>query len=452
MPPGVGYYGGAPNAFAGGGLFQQDRRARDYQENALRSLIDRFGPEAGDPTAWSQVQDIVQSRRLFPYEIEAQEHQSALRPHQLAAAERTTDAYDALVEDHGAVAGDPTAQGINAEMNAELRGAALNAARFLQTAKSRGLDLGEAYDRVQGILPHLGIPDEGVAAIREQIVADPDSVDELAAMLSGEDGSNRAMSAPIEVYDEQGRLRLMQPMRDGSYSFIEGVTPARGAQADVRLGQRDRALTNEEARMRGFDATPGHQYYETPDGEIYARPVEGTEESREAEDRRRKIEQEEQERITAAEEVVERSDLALQSLDNTLSQLDRFGAVQGDEGPVGRGSRTIGGLPGVRAISDVGRYQDEVETLLSHVAIDRLASIKATGATLGQITAPELAMLRASMGNLEAVGRDPELIREDLATIRRILEKARRNAQQDLEAADEDLIRRYNGNGNGGGG
>lgn len=455
MPPGVGYYGGAPNAFAGGAMFQRDRRALDYQENALRALIERFGPEAGDPTAWGQVQGIDQRRQLFPYEIAAQEHlvktrpyeigrlehEKALYPHELGAAERRTDAYNALTDEFGPVAGDAGAHAIQEAQNKELRGAALNAARALQAAKAKGGDLGTAFDRTVAVLRGIGLPAEAIAGFREQIVSDPDFVDEFVAMLSGTvDGTGRrAVGNPTAIIDAQGNPRLLQTYTDGSREVIPDVAPAQTVLGQVRLGQGQerleqgwRQLSLEEARMRGFDAPVGHQIWEGPDGQIEARPIPGTAEAREAEDRDRRITEEEFEARRAAEEQVEIATLALNALSNTRAQLDRFGALQGGSGPVGRATRSIGGLPVVQAITDVGRYKDEVQTLLSHIAIDRLASIKATGATLGQITAPELAMLRASMGNLEAVGRDPELIRKDLDTIERILSDAQARAEAAL--------------------
>lgn len=448
------YYGGAPNAFAGGAMFQQDRRARDYQENALRALIQRFGPEAGDPTAWGQVQTIDQSQQMFPhliaeqkhraqvrpFEIGRLEHEQALQPHVLGDAERRTDAYDALTGRFGPEAGDPTAEGILSARNQELRGAALNAARWLHTTRSKGGDLGQAYDRIQSVLPHVGIPAEGVAAIREQIISDPEAVDELIAMLSGfgEEGTGRAMSGGVAMRDADGNLRWVMPMGDGTgVELVDSAgrpyTPAAAEQADTRLQQGDRRLSNEELRMRGFDATPGHQYYmDQETGEIYSRVVAGTAEERAAQDRDRRITAEEHAARQAAQEQVQIADLALNSLDNTLAQMDRWGGFQGGENNVSRALRAAQGLPGVRSITDVGRFMEEIQTLKAHVALDRLAAIKATGATLGQITERELTLLENSMGNLSSPSRSPELIRRDLETIRRIMTDARARAERAL--------------------
>lgn len=460
MPPGVGYYGGAPNAFAGGGLFQHDRRQLAHRENALNAMIERFGPEAADPASYGQLQAIDQNAQVFP--------------HELGNAERYTDAMDANVVQYGAQAGDPTAHGIQQDQLGYLRSSASGAARVLQAAKAKGGDLGAAFDMSTNTLRALGLPTEEIAAIREQIISNPDHVDEFAAMLLGQEGGARAMSGGGAMRTADGDLRWVTPMGDGTGRELTDAsgrpyTPATAEQADYRLRQGDerlnqgwRKISLEEARMRGYNAPPGHEIWEDPGtGQIRAVPIPGTEQDRDAQDRQSRIRTEEIQRVVAAQEVAERSELALASLDNTLAQLDKWGAVQGADNNASRALRSAQGLPGVQALTDVGRYKDEVETLLSHVAIDRLASIKATGATLGQITAPELAMLRASMGNLSAVGRDPELLRQDIATIRGILEKARANALSDIGTESgqggggggggddelDELLRRYGGEG-----
>lgn len=428
------YYGGAPNAFAGGALFQKDFRRQEHQDNALNALIQRFGPEAGDPVAWGQAQAVDQNEQLFP--------------HDLAAAERGTAAFDALAQEHGPIAGDPTAHSIDTVEDRNFQGAALGAARILQTTRDRGGDLGQAFDQIEGIFPHLGVPAEGVAAMRQDILANPQIVDGLIEMLRGLDrtragtGQVRGLSGGRAFRDpDTGEMVYGIPMSDGSVQVVRDergrpMRPVTEELAEDRIGQRDRALSNEEARMRGFDATEGHQYYMTPEGEIYARVVEGTEQSRAVEDRERRISAEEQSRIEGAQEVAQRTELAMQSLDNTLEQLDRWGIVQGGEGNLARGVRAFQGLPGVRAMTDVGRYQEEVQTLLAHVAIDRLVSIKAEGATLGQITEKELQLLQDSMGNLRSTTRSPELLRQDLQNIRDVLRKMRANALEDLGEAD----------------
>jgi len=450
------YYGGAPNAFAGGAMFQKDVRTREHQDNALNALIERFGPEAGNPTAWGQVQSIDQSNQMFPhqlaemehrkrlrpYEIKTQEHLEALRPHQLGAAQRETDAYGALTQQYGPIAGNPGAQGIHNTENERLRGAALNAARWLQTTKAKGGDLGMAYDRISQILPHIGIPAEGVAAIREQIISDPDSVDELVAMLSGmEGGSNRATSGGQPMYDAEGNLKWVIPMADGSVQEVQGYTPATADQADRRLGQgdarlelQDRQVTLAEARAEGWEAEPGHRIYEDAEtGEWYQRPMRGTPAEREVEDRDRRLTAEEHAARNAAQEQVTIADLALSSLDNTLAQMENWGRMQGAENNWSSGLRAFQGLPGIRSVTDVGRFMEEIETLKAHVAIDRLRSIKATGATLGQITERELTLLENSMGNLSSPSRQPALLRKDLEKIRDILTEARARAESALQ-------------------
>lgn len=461
--PARSYYGGAPNAFAGGAMFQKDVRTREHQDNALNALIQRFGPEAGDPTAWGQVQAIDQREQMFPHQIAEQEHRARMRPYEIRAEQhlektrpyeindlqRRDDAFNDLTGRFGPAAGDPTAHGIEQEELQVLRSSALSAARVLQTAKAKGGDLGAAYDMATSVLRGLGLPDEAIAGFREQIISDPDFVDEFVAMLSGVDrqGAPRGLSGGRAFRDpDTGEIVFGIPMDDGSVQIAtdsqgrpmlpvaEELAERRADQGAERIDQGWQRITLEQARMEGYNAPEGHQIWRNPEtGEIRATPIPGTEQDRASQDRDRRLTAEEHAARQAAQEQVQIAELALNSLENTRTQMKRWGTVQGGSNNWSSGIRAFQGLPGIRSVTDVGRFMEEIQTLKAHVAIDRLAAIKATGATLGQITERELTLLENSMGNLSSPSRDPELIRKDLDIIERIMTEAKERAEGALQ-------------------
>lgn len=432
-----GYYGGAPNALLGGMEFAAAQRRRRQQENALSSMIRRFGPEAADPVALGQLQGIQQRAEAHPYAM--------------SQLQRADAAQQAAVGQLGPLAGDPAAHGMvtqSQDREMQLRQqAGLRAALFLGAAKQRGANLGEAFDRVSTILPQLGFPAEQIPQIRDQILSNPDSVDELVAMLGGGEGqaAPRAMGAPVPVYDDRtGRARLMQYMSDGSTRIIEGVTPVAALQGESRLqqgwerlGLQRRSLTNEELRMMGYDATPGYQYFmmQNPDGStrIVADAVPGT-----AEEATRT--QREQEQLGAlaesarglevvigdAERVNRWGERALQLMDDSwVSQSNLLSA---------QARRAAATVPGTTTYE----IAQDIENIRGVVAIDELLRIKDRGATLGQVTEKELELLKNKLSTLD-VRRDPRLLREDMNEILTMYNDILRRAGSDLQEARQQL-------------
>lgn len=418
------YFGGAPNAFAGGQEFGAAQRRRRLQDNALAALIDRFGPEAADPAAWGSLQAISQGEQMFP--------------HQLGAAERATAAREAVVAQHGAIAGDPAAVATDEAMDARLRGSMLNAARYLQSTRQRGGDTQEAFGRVIPILSAIGMPTEQIEATRQQILTDPDSLDELVRMLSGEtEGSARAIGAPIPVYDEQGNPRLMQYLSDGTTRIIDGVAPvsavqgeARLQQGQVRLGIQGRRLTLDEMQARGWDAPEGYEMWEqeNPDGttRYVMDPIPGG----------------------PAEREVEEGDLELNASDRKF--LQSFGAVSDHATVVQRGAQRAlpyfeganGGVilqslrTGLQLVPGTPAHsaRDALEEIKNNIGIDELQRMRQsspTGGAMGNVSDRDIALLRGALGRLE-VENDPQRMVENIrfitTTYDRILEAARRDA------------------------
>lgn len=411
------YFASAPNAFAGGQEFAAAQRERRRADNALTALIQRFGPEAANPGALASLQSTRQDAQMFP--------------HQLGQAERSTAAQEALVEQQGALAGDPQAVATDAAMSTRQRTAMLGAARYLQATRKRGGDTGEAFGRVVPILSAIGMPTEQIEATREQILTNPDSLDELVTMLQG--SASRALGAPIPVYDAQGNARLLQYLDDGTTRIIDGVSPAatvlgeqRVQQGNVRLGLQAREISLQEAKAAGFDATPGHQFFMAEDGTISARPIEGTTEERtavtadkDAEDLRRDRIRGINSALGDARRVQQWGESALQLMNETwIGQNNMLS---------GQLRRTAANRPGTTTFS----IAQQLDRIRGVSAIDELLRIKTRGGTLGQVTATELNLLKDKIATL-SVESDPALLRRELAEIMQLYQRVMRESQGEL--------------------
>lgn len=416
------YFGGAPNAFAGGMEFSAAQRQRRHQENALNAMIERFGPEAANPVALAQLQGIQQSEQLFP--------------HRLSEAERVSAAQEALVTEHGAMAGDPNAVATDAAMDTRLRSAMQNAARYLQSTRQRGGDPAEAFDRVLPILSAIGMPTEQIAEVRGQIITNPDSLDELVTMLGGENGGPRALGAPVPVYDESGVPRLLQYMADGTTRIIQGVRPAsvvlgegRLEQGQVRLGLQERQLTLEELKARGFDATPGHQYYLSADGTITARPIEGTAESRTMEDSAQELDAADQKFLRSYGAASDHAGVVQRNVERALPYFR-----SADAGIIAQTLRT-----GTRLVPGTEAYNawSALEAVKNNISIDELQRMRQsspTGGAMGSVSDRDVSLLSGAMGRLE-VGDNPGRVAEDLEIVSSIYERILSAARQDAAAA-----------------
>lgn len=430
------YFAGAPNAFAGGQEFSAAQRRRRQNENALNALIARFGPEAADPAALAALQAVQQRESLFP--------------HQLGEAERATAAQEAVVAQHGAIAGDPSAVAVDEAMDARLRGSMLNAARYLQSTRQRGGDTGEAFGRVIPILSAIGMPTEQIEATRQQILTDPDSLDELVRMLSGEtEGSARALGAPIPVYDEQGNPRLMQYLSDGTTRIIDGVAPVSAVLGEERLNQgrarienQGRALSLDEAKLRGFNAPAGYQVWEMENDDGTMRyvmdPIPGG----------------------PAEREVEEGDLELNAGDRKF--LQSFGAVSDHADVVQRNAgRALEFFQGADAgiiLQTIRSGARRVPGTRSHAAWNALESIKnnigidelqrmrqssPTGGAMGNVSDRDISLLSGALGRLE-VENDPQRLVEDINFITRTYERILAAARRDAAAAERRMQGRQN--------
>lgn len=432
--PTTNYFAGAPNAFAGGQEFAAAQRRRRQEENALAALIQRFGPEAADPASFAALQGVQQRGQLFP--------------HQLGEAERATAAQEAVVAQHGARAGDPQAVATDAAMSARLRGSMLNAARYLRATRDRDGDTGEAFNRVVPLLSAIGMPEEAVESARAQILTDPDSLDALVAMLSGEsEGSARALGAPIPVYDAEGNPRLMQYLSDGTTRIIEDVSPVSAVQGEARLRQgqqrigiQGRRLTLDEAKARGFDAPAGYELWEVDNGDGTSRYVMDAIPGGPAEMER--------ETTTREQEATDRKFLqSYSSMSDHASVVSRNAerALQffrdADAGIILQSIRSgVRRVPGTRSHS----AWDALQAIKNNIGIDELQRMRQsspTGGALGAVSDRDMALLTGALGRLE-VENDPARLVEDINFIVSAYERILTAAQRDASAAQQRIQQR----------
>ena len=78
----------------------------------------------------------------------------------------------------------------------------------------------------------------------------------------------------------------------------------------------------------------------------------------------------------------------------------------------------MGMLFGMLPFTEAGEARLNIETLRANLAFDALRNIKAGGATLGSVSAPELALLEAKVANLN-LNRGPEAVLKSLEEIDR---------------------------------
>jgi hypothetical protein len=89
----------------------------------------------------------------------------------------------------------------------------------------------------------------------------------------------------------------------------------------------------------------------------------------------------------------------------------------------------VGMILGMMPFTKAGEARLTTQTLKANLAFDALRGIKASGATLGSVSAPELALLEAKVANLD-LNRSPEAIMSSLQEIDRYYKQLVINAYQ----------------------
>lgn len=147
----------------------------------------------------------------------------------------------------------------------------------------------------------------------------------------------------------------------------------------------------------------------------------------------REIEQAEQQRAQGIQEAQGASTVL-----NTVNDL--AAAIRANPNITGPLGMIFGALP----FTEAGEARLTMETLKANLAFDTLRGIKAGGATLGAVSAPELALLEAKVANLN-LNRSPEAVLKSLEEIDRYYKQIVINAYNKYDADTEQLDAMFGG-------
>lgn len=435
------YYGGAPNAFAGGQEFGAAQRARKIKENALNALIAKYGPEAADPQAAAMMQRTQQSSELHPYD--------------LAEAQRVDAARAAAVQGRGVQAGDAAGemQGIELEdrENAQKIQVGQRAAAMLEITEQRGGDMNAAFDMIERVLPEFGLPVEKLAEARQAFVSDPEARKELIALLRDSSTGRKAMSGGQAFYDTEGKygpkgaLVWGVPTTDGGIQVTRGLTPATAAQGDMRIAQRDtslaqnaRKLTQDDLKMRGLNPPAGYEAWLDPETNVVSMaPIADTKEAQDFEKNLREVDTADSTFVRSAAAMNENSAQIIDSVDTALEFFKRAdGGILLQN--LRRGAEFYAGM-------DLREAKKALDTVSNKVAVEELLAMKKAspnGASgFGALQKAELDLLKDSKGILQ-VTRDPEVLVKMLERIKASYAQAQKSAAEDAQVAQQRMEQR----------
>lgn len=418
-----GYYGGAPNAFAGGMVFSQDQRRRRVQENALNALIGRFGPEAADPQSLALLQGVEQSEQLFP--------------HQLGEAQRATAGAEENVRQFGPAAGTVATQGVETREHDQRRNILHRAVSALKMVRDRKGDMPGALQQFGQILSRIGMPEDELMDLQQQIITNPDTLNELDTLLQpAGSASSRGLSGGIAMRNrETGQLEWVIPTENG-FRVIPGRTPATAEQGYERIRQGDERLglgwsnldwDQVEAYLPARQA--GVQLFPTEDGRVVADVVPGSPAEQELKNTLREMDAGDRKFLAAYGASSDHASVLQVNAERALEYM------QSAEGGVilqvlRRGLRVV---PGTNAHD----AQQALEAVKNNIGIDELQRMRQsspTGGAMGNVSDRDIALLTGVFGRLETEN-NPERVVEDLQNLMRTYERIVGFAREDAEAA-----------------
>ena len=426
------YYGGAPTAFQGGMEFGAAQRARRIKENALNALIARYGPEAADPAAALAMQTMQQRAQMFPLDVQE--------------ARRIDAARQAMVQEYGAVAGDPAAQARDVELedrdNLMRLQAGRRAALVLKQARANKRDIGSAFDFVQQALPAIGVKAEHLGVIRESLVSDPDSVDDFVKLLEDPNGQKALSGGQPMINDATGKIEWVVPTESGA-RVLPGYTPATAYQAgervrqgEVRLQQGDRKLTNEEAKMRGFNAPEGMQIWETPDGVIHAAPIRGSVQEQTVEKNLREADAADEKFLKSFGAIQDHGDVVL---NGAAAAAEYFKGAP--DGMVMQNLRRLAPIIAGIPAHDAWQAIKEIQNNISIDELQRMRQSSPTGGAMGAVSDRDIELLQGALGRLDVI-RDPKEMVTTLERISATYNRIIAAAQRDATAAQQRMQNR----------
>jgi len=440
------YFGGAPNAFAGGEMFAGAQIEQLAQENALKAMIARFGPEAANPQALQMLQQTQQ--------------QAEIHPLTMSGLQREDAAMGAAVGQHGPIAGSPAAVNIHSTLTNQGRAtqehdretytrAGRMAATYLQQVRDRGGDLGQAFGMIRNTLPNLGVPEDRLDALQQHIMSNPDSLDELMAMFNAGDGGGsavRAVGQPNPVY-HGGQLRMVQSMSDGSQRIVEvdgqPVVPAmaqhsagRLDQGQQRIEQNDRRLSLDEQRTMRDDPPPGMQYIwtgEPGNSAVEAVPIRGSMQELEQDTLLAGRVQEATNNIgTLRVTVLEPARTVERDFGTALGIMENSRFFQGEGGFFQGLGRHIASKA---YDADVAQIVKEMESAKANIGFAQLSNMPRG---LGHVTERQLEVLQSVLGNFK-IGMQPHILKRNMSEAIELYQQIQENARLEIERQQAEL-------------
>lgn len=167
----------------------QDARLRD--EAAYRSLIDQYGPQAGDPTTTAQVQANALNAQLAPLKVQ-----------------------DATLD-------------TDQKQRADQAWQATQVVQYLKKQMASGQSAQDALGTLNPtVYSSLGVDPAHVAPLAQLIQQDPTTLDKIAAQLAPDAGKSKMLGTqPLWAEGKDGTRVPIYPMRDdaGNVTYQQGT-------------------------------------------------------------------------------------------------------------------------------------------------------------------------------------------------------------------------------------
>lgn len=294
------------------------------------------------------------------------------------------------------------------------RATAVQVAGSIAQAIRKGLESGQSLDDIQAFVQQpaiaaLGVTPDELGGFFDLVRQDPknalDNLDQLLASAA-ENVPFKASGQPISVDRPDGTRSLVQFGEDGR-RIDTGLTASRIQQGDVRLEQRNVALSQNQPGFVG--AVEEARVIGAGKGAVAVGDLDRGE--RETEFARRAVD----ESFQKAKEV---DDKILQAISQVSSLSAGFASLTAI-------------IPGTPAAD----LQSTINSIVANLGFDELKAMKAaspTGGALGQVTEREIAFLQSVREDLQ-IKQSPEQLKRFLIALRPKLAESQARVKQAFE-------------------
>ncbi len=258
-----------------------------------------------------------------------------------------------------------------------------NVINFYKQGIASGASIEEITQRAAPALTQLGVPEDQLQSLAEQIEANPEILDELEASLRST--ANRRIFQQVEVTLPDGREGILKTFSNGETEFTEGISLKKSELATGRLAQGAERIAQREPEFRG--EVKEEEKVGAARGEIRAEDLPPSQRAT-AKGKR------------AADARSDRFDLVSKTIDTAISQASGF--TTGFFSIV----RFIPGTPAANLDSTL----KTVKANIGFAELQRLRDGSKTGGALGQVSELENLLLQAVLGSLEQSQTKPQFV------------------------------------------